>query len=561
MKTELITSLLPEKIELDDFETDLFGNNISFDGNTNLKKPKTKLAWTKDHVTELQRCAADWRYFAENYYYILDLKQGMIHPILRDYQKEMISSFIDNRFTIILASRQCGKSTSFEIFLCWLILFHKNQRIGILANKAEQARDILRKVKEAYELLPKWMQQGVKVWNTGTVKLENGSMVIASSTSSDAIRGKSIGLLIVDERAFIPEGIWDRFISSVYPTISSSDESKVIYVSTPNGLNHFHMDWLDAEARKNEFNPIRVDWWQVPGRDQAWKEETISNIGQVRFNQEYGNSFLGSIATLIEPDIIKDLKHKKRAEDSPLYAKMNLKIQTCTHVYHEPIPGHVYAIGVDSAKMTEDNAGDALGMQVLDITAMPFKQVCTFYAKSGISYLQAPEVACTIGKYYNDAHMFIENNEIGQEVANMIHFDLEYENVYFEKGNLPGFRTTKKTKAIGCQNLKILVENHKLELNDHNTISQLSTFIRKKTSYAAEGRHQDDLVMSLVACLFFMIATGLDLTAVESSTLAAKIFTEQLIENEETKELPMWGFLPDSDYEEKPKADGDGFVW
>lgn len=547
-----------ESIILDDFEHDIYGKEIHYDGNPNLKKPRVQLAYTKEHLTEYLRCSKDWRYFAEKYYKILSLKDGMITPKLRDYQVEMINSFVNNRFTIVLASRQAGKSTSFEIFLCWLILFHKDQRVGILANKAEQARDILRKVKEAYELLPKWMQQGVKVWNAGSIKLENGSMVIAASTSSTAIRGKSIGLLIVDERAFIPKNIWDGFISSVYPTISSSNTSKVIYVSTPCGLNHFYKDWQDAADKKNEFHPIRVDWWQVPGRDEKWKTETIANIGNVRFAQEYGNSFLGSISTLIEPEFINSLKFMHPLENSGLRFTNN-KWKEHVNVYREPIPGHVYAIGVDSAKMTDDNAGDALGAQILDITTFPFEQVCTFFAKDGVSYLQAPEIVCTIGKYYNNAYMFIENNEIGQEVANICQFDFEYENIYFEKGNLPGFRTTKKTKRIGCSNLKLLIENFKIILHDFNTISQISTFIRVKESYKAEAGYQDDLVMALIAALFFMQTTGLDLAIDidDTNKLIQHIFSNVEVEKED---VPLVGYLPDS-YDSPPERDPDGFLF
>jgi len=450
-----------------------------------------------------------------------------------------------------------GKSTAFEIFLCWTILFQKDQRVGILANKAEQSRDILRKVKEAYEMLPKWLQQGVRVWNSGSIKLENGSMVIAASTSSTAIRGKSIGLLVVDERAFIPLNIWNDFISSVYPTISSSPTSKVIYVSTPNGLNHFYQDWTDAIDGKNEFNPIRVDWWEVPGRDENWKEETINNIGQIRFNQEYSNSFLGSIATLIEPEYIREMKHSQEIKHSNIKACFSKKIQDSLFIYEEPIKGHEYVIGVDSAKMTEDNAGDALGMQILDVTTLPFKQVGTFFAKSGVSYLQAPEIVCQLGNYYNVAMLFIENNEIGQEVANICHFDMEYDNVYFNKGNLAGYRTDKRTKRMGCSNLKILLESNKLIINDFNTISQISTFIRVKTSYKAESGYQDDLVMSLIGALYFMIAKGIEVAGLSSDKILdtfnnSNMLEMKNLEKDNDDDLPPLGFLPEDDIENDP---------
>jgi hypothetical protein len=470
----------------------------------------------------------------------------MITPKLRDYQFDMINSYMNNRFSIVLATRQAGKSTSFEIFICWLVLFHKDQRVGILANKAEQSRDILRKVKEAYELLPHWLTQGIKVWNAGSIKLENGSMVVASSTSSTAIRGKSISTLIVDERAFIPNRQWDAFISSVYPTISSSDESRVIYVSTFNGLNHFYQDWEKANSDdpkvKSEFKPIRVDWWQVPGRDEEWKEETISNIGIVRFRQEFGNEALGSIKTLVEPEVISAMKASADDPDSPILKKFEKSLHQYIKIYEEPKKKHSYVIGVDSAKMTEENAGDALGMQVLDITEFPIRQVATFFAKEGISYLQCPAIVAKLGTYYNEAYVFIENNEIGQEVANMVNFDCEYENTYFEKGSLAGYRTTKKTKRIGCDNLRLLLENKKLILTDFSTISQLSTFAKKKNSYAAESGYQDDLVMALISALFFLQAKGLDLDLIENtSDLGVKILSE--LEKPEEVDEPLTVYI------------------
>lgn len=544
----MTTNLAPS---LPDFQYDILGKELSFNGNTNLKGAGTNLPYTKEHIGEFMKCAKDWRYFAETYYKILSLTDGMITPTLRNYQIKMIDNYVNKRFNIVLATRQAGKSTSFEIFVCWLILFHKDQRVAILANKAEQSRDILRKIKEAYELLPMWLKQGVKTWNVGSIKIENGSMVIASSTSSTAIRGRSISTLIIDERAFIPQNLWDSFLSSVYPTVSSSKTSRVIYVSTFNGLNHFYQDWQKSNSTdpkvKSEFTPIRVDWWEVPGRDEAWKEETISNIGITKFRQEYGNEALGSIATLVEPETIVGLTFKDPLLDTKFHNIMNPRLHPYINVFEEPKPKHQYVIGVDSAKMTADSTGDALGMQVLDVTEFPIKQVATIFIKQGISYLQSPEIIITLGKYYNMAMIFIENNEIGQEVANMVHFDLEYENTYFEKGNLPGFRTTKKTKRLGCTNLKLLLENSKLVLNDFHTISQLSTFIKKKDSYQAEVGYQDDLIMSLIAALFIFLTQGLDIGLVENNTdLGKKIMNSELT-NPVEDDSPAF-VLPDDEY-------------
>jgi len=478
-------------------------------------------------------------------------------------KKEIMYDILDvsnsRYYTNDILSHNCGKSTSFEIFVCWNLLFNKDKTIALLANKAEQARDLLRKVKLAYELLPKWLQQGVYVWNSGSIKLENGNMVIASATSSTAIRGRSIWCAICDERSFVENSVWSGFISSVYPTISSGKDSKVIYVSTPNGMNHFYKDWTDAIEGRNKFHPIKVDWWQVPGRDEKWKEETIANIGMQRFLQEYQNSFLGSIATLIEPEIVRELKHKQEIEHPRIFSNIPEEYYKFLKIYEEPKKGHTYTIGVDSCKMTEENSGDALGMQVLDITAYPFKQVATFFAKEGFNYLFSPEMAFKLGMYYNEAYMFVENNEIGQEVANMIHFDYEYENIYFEKGNLPGYRTTKKTKRMGCTNLKMLLEKNQLVLNDFDTISQLSTFIKVKDSYKAESGYQDDLVMALISALFFLMSKTLDISEIaDPQKLISVIKAEK---DQEMEETPAFGYLPDDEFDNEIKTDADGFTW
>lgn len=547
---------------IEDIQVDIFGNSISHDGNPNLKRPNTKLAYTKEHIEEYMKCAKDWKFFAERYYYILDIDKGMVQPKIRDYQVEMIDSYINNRFTCVLAARQTGKSTSFEIFICWTLLFQKDKNIALLANKAEQSRDLLRKIKQAYEMLPKWLQQGVKVWNTGSIKLENGCNVIASSTSSTAIRGRSVSILIVDERAFIPGNIWDDFLSSVYPTISSGLESKVIYVSTPNGLNHFYLDWDDAISGRNKFNPIRVDWWQDPKKasQSNFQEETIANIGLVKWQQEYGLDFMGSVSTLIDPDIVKNLKYKQPLEYPKIFDNIPVEHQKFLKIYEEPIRGHQYVIGVDSCKMTEENSGDALGMQVLDISSYPFKQVATFFAKEGFNYLFAPEIAYKLGNYYFQAHMFIENNEVGQEVANIIHFDYEYDAVFFEKGNLPGYRTTKLTKRLGYTNLKLLIESGKLEVVDFNTISQLSKFVRVKDSFKAEQGYQDDLVMALISALFFMVTKGLDIGEVNDIQKVIKTLKDDS-EIDYEEDVPGFGVLPEDEFESGEKPDADGFIW
>lgn len=538
---------------LNDFEFDINGNTISFDGNTNLKRIGTQLPFTKDHIEEYIKCSKNWKYFAEQYYFVLSLDEGLIKPKIRDYQEEIINSVIENRFNLLLASRQIGKSVSISIYILWYILFNKDKNVAILANKAATSVEILRSIKQAYELLPKWLQQGIKVWNTGSIRLENGCNVFAAATSSSSIRGRSINCLFIDEAAFIPRNVWENFYESTFPTISSSKDSKVIMVSTPNGLNHFYQFWKDSEEGRNNYKRVRVDWWQVPGRDEKWKEDMLLSLGTVKFAQEFGNSFQGSSFTLIENEFITKLKYLQPIE-SNIHKAFNKKVQSCLNIYEEPIKGREYVIGVDSAKMTEDNSGDALGMQIVDVSTLPFKQVATFFAKDGINYLQAPDIICTLGNYYNTAMLFVENNEIGQEVANICHFDLEYDNVYFDKGNLPGYRTTKKTKRLGCSNLKILLESGKLTINDFETISQLSTFIRVKDSYKAESSYQDDLVMSLIGALYFMLAQGIEVSGLASDKIletfnSNNILDPDKLEQNKDEDAPLLGFLPEDEIE------------
>lgn len=540
--------------KLPDFTHDLDGRSLSFDGNTALKSVKQPLAYSKAHIEEIIKCKTDWRYFAENYYYILSLDEGMIKVKLRDYQDQIIQNFIDNRFNIVLASRQCGKSTSYEIFVLWYILFNTNKNVAILANKADTSRGILRKIKLAFELLPHWLQQGVKTWNVSSIELENGCTVTASATSSSAIRSKAANVVILDEMGFVGNNVWDDFYSSVYPTISSSKESKIIIVSTPNGLNHFYQFWQDAVKKRSEFVPVRVDWWQVPGRDKKWQTETIRNIGERRFATEYGNDFASSSFTLIESKYITAMSYESAIDLEDLEAIKELKLPTkyleYLKIYDKPIPGHVYSMSIDSAKVVEDSVGDSVAIQILDITSMPIIQVGTGLIRDGVSYLEVPEIAVELGKWYNEAYMFVENNEIGQEVANMI-VDFEYENIYWEKPSLPGYRTTKKTKRIGCSNLKMLAENEGIIIKDFETISEISTFIKNKASYAAEKGHHDDAVMALIGALFFM--TDKDYVNIASADFLKGIMTRsgEAVQEADTSSFGIF----DNGIEEKEELD------
>jgi hypothetical protein len=543
---------------LEDLVLDVKGKPFAHDGNSTLKPSKVSLPYTQAHVEEIMKCKDDWKYFAQEYYHITSLDEGIIKVKTRKYQDSIINNFIQNRFNILLASRQCGKSTSYEIFCLHYVLFNESKKVAILANKLETAVGILSKIKLAYELLPKYIQQGVKKWNERSIELENGCSIIASATSSSAIRSKAVNVLILDEMAFVPNKQWSKFYSSVYPTISSSKDSKIIIVSTPNGLNQFYKFWTEAlkgvdgvAGRGNKFVPSRVDWWEVPGRDQKWKEETIANTSEREFACEYGNDFLGSSFTLIGSEFLNNLTD---CQAKPLTLQLDDKYKPFVKVYDLPEAGHTYALGLDSSEMMEDSVGDSISLQVLDVTKLPFVQVASCNIREGITYFEVPEIAVALGNYYNEAMMFIESNSTGLEIANTIIAEFEYENVYSEK-TLPGIKTTKKTKRLGCSNLKMLIEGHHLILKDYETISQLTTFVKKKTSYAADTGYLDDAVMSLIVSLYFMN----DMKAIDFTTdinFTKNTFKKLEEDIEETSNILVSGIMDFDD-----DATGEEMDW
>ncbi len=479
----------------------------SYRGNQTLKKVGLSHQWTPEELDEFVKCSADPIYFAENYMKVIAPDVGTILLKLFDYQKEMILSMRDNRFTIIATSRRAGKSTAVCAFILWYVIFHSDKTVAILSNKGDTSREILGKVQFAFQFLPKWLQQGIKEWHKGSIYLENNSRVLASATSKDAIRGYQIDLLFIDEAAHI-EG-WKEFYTSVYPTISAGTTSKIVLVSTPKGLNHFHEIWINAEKKDengvslNKFNPILVTWDRVPfyTSNPNWKAETLASINfdQQQFDQEYGVSWLGSAGTLIAG---------WRLEQMRLEILTPLLNQNGLRKYAEPIKDHVYVMICD---VSEGKALDHSAFHVIDITSMPFKQVCVFRDNITPPY-DYTEIIWRTAKAYNGAAVLIENNNLGTVVVETLNYDFEYDHIIhtqsagnqgkkvsfgFSKNFEKGIRTTKTVKAVGCSMAKLLIEQAKLEIVDHDTLEELTHFARKKDSYAADQGH-DDLAMGLV---------------------------------------------------------------
>jgi len=480
---------------------DLQSNKVrtGYNGNANLKRENQAIEWTPDLVQEYIKCSQDVIYFTEKYMKIINVDKGLMNFKLYPYQKEMLISFSNNRFNIVTTARQAGKSTTTCAFILWYIIFHKDKTVALLANKGDTAREILGRIQLAYQHLPTWLQQGIKEWNKGSFELENNSRVIASATSTDSIRGYSINMLFIDEAAFIEN--WDEFFTSVYPTISSGSESKIVLVSTPNGLNHFYSIWINAEQKRNQYQNIKVLWQDVPGRNEKWKEDTLAamNFDLEKFDQEYNCEFLGSSGTLISGWKLKELVHQ-----TPIVEREGL-IQ-----YIPPLEQHVYIMLCD---VSRGKGLDYSAFQLIDVTSMPYQQAC-IYRNNAISPIDYADFIHRTAKAYNNASVLVEINDIGEQVSHSLHYDFGYENVLFTEnagrsgkritggfggGSVDkGIRTTKIVKSVGCSILKLLIEQNQFIVNDFHTINELSTFSKKGTSYEAESGKHDDLVMCLV---------------------------------------------------------------
>ena len=468
-------------------------------GNPNLKRANVQQEWTKEELQEYQRCMKDPLYFIQTYVRIVSLDEGLVPFKMYDFQKEMVGTFHSNRFTICKLPRQSGKSTTIISYLLHYVLFNPTVNVAILANKAATARDLLGRLQLAYEHLPKWLQQGVMSWNKGSLELENGSKILASSTSASAVRGGSYNIIFLDEFAYVPANVAEQFFSSVSPTISSGKSTKVMIVSTPHGMNMFYKLWVDAEEGRNSYVPIEVHWSEVPGRDEAWKAETIKNTSESQFNTEFECEFLGSIDTLITPAKLRVMTYRE-----PTQSNAGLDI----HV--RPEKDHTYVLTADVSRGT---ANDYSAFCVFDVTEVPYKIVAK-YRDNEVKPLLFPQKIYDVARAYNQAFVLIEVNDIGEQVANAMQFDLEYDNLVmasmrgragqvlgggFSGGRAQlGVRTTKAVKKIGCSNLKQMVEDNKLIVEDYDCINELSTFIVKGSSFEADEGCNDDLV----ACMF-----------------------------------------------------------
>jgi Terminase RNaseH-like domain/Terminase large subunit, T4likevirus-type, N-terminal len=485
-------------------------------GNPSLKACGVKVNFTSDQLSEYVKCSTDPIYFIENYVKIVSLDKGAILAKLFPYQKRIIEAIHKNRRVVSKLFRQSGKSTVIACYIAWYITFNDLKRVAILANKASISREIFSRVQFTYENLPLWLQQGVKEWNKTSLELENGSQCFCAASSPSAIRGKSINFLLCDEFAHLPQNLADEFISSVFPTLSSSEESKLVLVSTPRGFNTFSKIWKEAEQGINGFVPVTGTWEENPFRTQKWADEQLAILGEVKYNQEILCSFVGSSYSLVKGEKLASLHTMQPIETRD---KMNF--------YVAPTKHHAYAIAVDTSR---GQHLDYSAMVVFDITELPYKVVATF-KDNQISPETYPYLIYTIAKQYNNAHVLIEVNDLGEMVSSNLFYEFEYENVYFtyrdelnEGRGYPGVRTTKKVKSIGCSTLKSLIEGDQLEINAHEIIQELGVFTQKGASYAADDENIND---DLTTCLWLFAwltkqALFADLTNVNIRSILAQ---------------------------------------
>jgi hypothetical protein len=538
--------------------TQSINKKLSYNGNPNLKQIGTVIPYSAEQIQELIKCTQDPIYFIETYCQIVSLDRGLVPFKLYDCQKTKVETILGNRKVILMEGRQQGKTITSAACILWYTLFQANKTVAILANKSSAAREVLYRYELMYELLPIWMQQGVKVFNKGDIELENGSRVFTAATSSSGIRGKSVNWLYIDEAAIIPNNVAEDFFTSVYPTISAGETTKILLTSTPLGYNHFWKFWNEAKEGRNGFVPLFIPYSEIPGRDEKWAAEQKSILGDLKFNQEVLCTFLGSSNTLIGPDAIGKMSFK-----TPIFSNDGLD------VYEEPEEDHVYMISADTSRGV---GGDYCAFTVIDITNYPHRIVAK-YRHNKISPLLFPNIIQKVGKDYNKAYVLVEINDNGQQVADSLYMDLEYENVFFvgnnsktgqylsggfSQGATLGVRTTKQVKRLGCTSFKSLVEGNKLLIFDSDIIGEISTFIEVNGHFKADEGYHDDLVMTLV--LYSWATNEAFFKDLTDTNLRKVLYEQQFKQIEEN--LTPFGLIEDGTPEEtRPEVDSEGDLW
>lgn len=511
-----------------------------YNGNSSLVRAGTKHEWTQEQIDDFDKCFSDPVYFAETHFKIVHVDKGLIPFKLFPFQKKAIRAIHRGRKLLINASRQVGKTSIATAIILHYAIFNENKLIALLANKGDTAREILHRIKLAYEYLPAHIKPGIKEWNKGSVELDNGSIILAAASSSSAIRGKSCSMLYIDEMSFVNG--WDDFSASVLPVLSSGEDTKLIFTSTPNGLNHFYGYVEDAKKATPEmvkagsaFAYLEVPWYDVPGRTEKWKKNVMADLNndEDRFMQEYCCSFLSKAGTLISGHILRSL-----VPQNPI------RRDSYTMYYEEPIPGKDYFMVVDVSRGKQLDYSAAI---VFRKDELLYHQVAVFRSND-VAPLKYAMLLTSLGTYYNKANILVEINDAGCQVADSLWYDFEYENLirtvrqknvvtpcFGAPGSELGVRTTRPIKAMGCLYAKQLIENLMIRLVDKHTIDELRTFVQHGVSYQADEGSNDDLAMCLV--LFAWLVDSPFFKTYFEANARDEIY-RRLIEEEEQSSLP-----------------------
>lgn len=542
---------------------------LGFRGNPNLKRPGEVIDYQPWMIEEIIKCKEDPIYFIENYCKIVSLDRGEVLFKMYDCQKKKISTILNERFVLDMESRQSGKTITAAAAITWYVIFNETKTVAILANKAAAAREVMSRIRFMYERLPKWLQMGVITYNKGDMELDNGSKIFTAATSATAITGRSCSWVYVDEAALVPNNLAEEFFTSAWPTISSGKTTKFMMSTTPRGYNFYWRFWKDSEEGRNDFKRILIEWHEIPGRDEAWLAEQRSILGQLKFNQEVLCQFLGSSGTLINPSKIAQL-----APVSPLYTKDGLDILEYpirpTKVNDSVVPGHLYILVADVSRGV---GGDYSAFTVIDVTTMPYKLVAK-YRDNLISPLLYPNIIHKVAQDYNNAFVLVEVKENGQTIADTLQYELEYEHMLFvtrgqggqhitagfgkSAGVQNGVMTSAAVKRIGCDSIKTLIEENKLLINDIDVISEISTFIEVKNSYAADEGYHDDLIMTLV--LFGWITSNPFFKDITSPNFRERIFNARM-EDINNSLTPFGGYSDGQKDSSKVFVDSAGNEW
>ena len=474
-------------------------------GNSNLPTANMEFEWTPKMVRELRKSKQNILYFAENFFFIVNLDKGKMRIPLYASQKRVLRSLRDNRFVACLASRQTGKTTMMTIYALWIACFQEDQRILVVANKEQTAINIFSRIRTAYEMLPNYLKPGVVEYGKTSMKLANGSSIGISTTSSDAGRGDSCNVLILDELAFIPNNLVDAFWKSVYPIISSSKKSKIFIASTPNGTdNLFYKLYMDGQNKKSNWYAEKMMWYEIPGRDEKWKQETIQSIGsEEAFRQEFDCEFLETGDSFIDEEYFAKL-------ESLIVDPKHIFDDGAYKVWEEPDVDCIYTIGVDVAEGVQKNSSV---IQVLDITDLTdIKQVAE-YSSNTINPFEFTTKVYEICHHWGAPPLMIERNNCGAQVVDLLYQNHRYPNIVSYsprtgkvKFDRLGVYAHTNTKYKGVTNMRYWVHELKcIQFRSKELVEELRAFQRNPNgTWSAKPGYDDDRVMSLIWALMIL---------------------------------------------------------